>query len=510
MHHPFANASSSPPASSSSTSSSASQTPPVSHDMASVELCIRYFADTRTIMTQLYKIPEGTYSEEGPGAAVFTVSHKNDKNQNLEGVQVVRRSTECDTKKLEAMAEKGRSEVAYELEKLPQVIADLDSDIHDLGAKLEQPNRSDRKFLLDRLFQCHMLKGKHSKKLEELRALREAKLSVEVDRIYTRMQLRSENMVKRAEKEVQAVALHNQRVFVVGGASGSGRAALNSVEYLDAGRSEDGWRSDIDPLSCERLGGAATVLKGKLYVVGGSDLQSIWDNAECFSPQTGSWDKLPKMATKRVKCAASFLNGKLWVLGGSDETFSALSSVEVFDDVAKSWSLSTAMNTKRSGVAAAVCNGYLYAIGGHNGETSLSTVERFDLSRNVWEAVAAMNSKRKNCAAAVLNGKLWVMGGSSRDDVSVAEGDDHLEGYSLDTVERFDLRNNRWDFVAPMHFKRTGCAAAVLNGTLYVMGGSDAPNSYLATCERFNLERNDWEAVASMAMGRNFCASAVL
>eukprot|EP00457_Paulinella_chromatophora_P000411 gb/GEZN01000411.1/.p1 GENE.gb/GEZN01000411.1/~~gb/GEZN01000411.1/.p1 ORF type:complete len:1484 (+),score=321.21 gb/GEZN01000411.1/:82-4533(+) len=138
----------------------------------------------------------------------------------------------------------------------------------------------------------------------------------------------------------------------------------------------------------------------------------------------------------------------------------------------------------------------MYVLGGDDGTALLSSVERYDAQGSGWELMAPMIFKRAGCAAAVLNGQLHVMGG-------------HDGSMWLSSVEHFDHTRNQWVVMTPMQFRRQHCAAVVLNGQMYVLGGVDGV-SYLSSAERYNAVRNRWELIAQMTSKRVGCAAAVL
>ncbi|KAK6035827.1 kelch repeat protein [Cooperia oncophora] len=77
------------------------------------------------------------------------------------------------------------------------------------------------------------------------------------------------------------------------------------------------------------------------------------------------------------------------------------------------------MGTPRYAHSVSVLDGYLYAIGGHDGKSSVNTVERFDPRTGRWEFVRPMSTCRRYLGSAVLDGHLLLQqrGGdkSSRD-----------------------------------------------------------------------------------------------
>ncbi|KIH55581.1 BTB/POZ domain protein [Ancylostoma duodenale] len=98
---------------------------------------------------------------------------------------------------------------------------------------------------------------------------------------------------------------------------------------------------------------------------------------------------------------------------------------KVFNPEQKKWTATAAMSTFRVGAAVAVLDGYLYVLsvnpcrtavsvmGGSDGNSALSSVERFSPDKGVWEKVVAMQSQRLHAGAAVLNGKIYVCGGTA-------------------------------------------------------------------------------------------------
>ena len=107
------------------------------------------------------------------------------------------------------------------------------------------------------------------------------------------------------------------------------------------------------------------------------------------------------------------------------------------------------MNIQRLGVAVGVINGQLYAVGGSNGTCPLNTVERFLL---LPPSLPFSPFTKAN--------------------------------ESLFCVCRYDPRENKWTYIAPMQVKRKHLGVAVSNGCLYSVGGRD--ESYeLSSVERY-------------------------
>ena len=68
---------------------------------------------------------------------------------------------------------------------------------------------------------------------------------------------------------------------------------------------------------------------------------------------------------------------------------------------------------------------------------------------------------RSGSAACVLNGQIYVVGGW------------HASTENTDKVERYDVTKNQWVPLAAMNERRYRPGIAVVNGRIYVMGGEE-------------------------------------
>merc|ERR1719353_666229 len=101
-----------------------------------------------------------------------------------------------------------------------------------------------------------------------------------------------------------------------------------------------------------------------LYVCGGGCGVTV-DHVERFDPRTSHWELLPPMHIPRRACALASAGGKLYVMGGVDvqrvEAARALHkcSPECFDPVMGTWKLLSPMSRPHTHAAAACVCGRL-------------------------------------------------------------------------------------------------------------------------------------------------------
>ncbi|KAL3205156.1 hypothetical protein MRX96_040877 [Rhipicephalus microplus] len=287
-------------------------------------------------------------------------------------------------------------------------------------------------------------------------------------------------------------------LFAVGG--GSLFAIHSECEYYNP--RTDRW-SSFAPTVHRRSRAGITALNRMLYAIGGFDGTRDLSSVECYDPVRNTWSLLPGLGSRRSCLGVGALRGLIYVAGGYDGT-SCLSSVEQFDPLVGAWTSVAAMEYRRRYCRLAVLEDCLYAVGGHDGANYQSSVERLDPREGRWRLLPSMHSRRNSCGVAVLDRSLYAVGGN---DGSLC----------LSSAERFDLTANMWDHVGSMHSRRQvqhPCfndthEVVQADGYLYAVGGNDGSSS-LNTVERYDPRHNKWMLVTAMMLRRSSVGAAVL
>lgn len=130
------------------------------------------------------------------------------------------------------------------------------------------------------------------------------------------------------------------------------------------------------------------------------------------------------------------------------------------DAEAAEWTFAESMSQRRSYIAAAEIGGQIYAAGGMVGETGrpLDLLARYDPAADSWETLRRLPEAVRAGAAAAVDGTLYVIGGTT------AEG-------NSDVVYAYDPETNEWSERAPLPEPRFNHAALELGGKVYVLGG---------------------------------------
>ena len=137
----------------------------------------------------------------------------------------------------------------------------------------------------------------------------------------------------------------------------------------------------------------------------------------------------------------------------------------------ENWQRITQLPTKRNSFATAVVDDKVYLIGGSlsinfDGPFGLSTVEAYETQTNTWQKVADMPTPRNYPEAAVVDGIIYVFGGSSAKDRKIVNMKLPVR------VDAYDPEADIWTRKKDMPVSRINFELGVAAGKVYLIGGS--------------------------------------
>jgi len=234
----------------------------------------------------------------------------------------------------------------------------------------------------------------------------------------------------------------------------------------------------------------SSVVSNKIYVIGGLDKSTLDNKLEVYDPSTDSWSTPTTTGTLTGRWGASscVVDGKIYVMGGFNSAKGGVLNVlEVFDPVANTWSVPSIKGifTGRDDFAASVVGGKIYTFGGSGvaQNSIVSAVDVYDPAANTWSTLTTTGTftPRWGPTSAIVNGKIYVIGGS----------DQHGE---LNTVEVFDPATNSWSTpqTTGTFTARYSLTSSTLDGKIYALGGSTSNADALNTLEVFDPVTNVW------------------
>ena len=222
------------------------------------------------------------------------------------------------------------------------------------------------------------------------------------------------------------------------------------------------------------------------------------------------WQKVSKLPTLRFAKATAVVDDQIYLIGGfnRDENLGgsapALSRVDVYDALTNTWHTAAGMLTPRIGARAAVFSTDIYVFGGYirmalrnelrKKTVYTKTVEVYDTRTDTWIKKRDMPTLRRNFGTAVVDGKIYIIGGS-------VHNKELGKQVSTGRVEVYDPLTDRWEKRADMPTKRGYINVAVVDGKIYVMGGHvllDFVDHFSKRIEEYNPKSNSWRRLPDL------------
>jgi hypothetical protein len=280
---------------------------------------------------------------------------------------------------------------------------------------------------------------------------------------------------------------------------------------------EDSWTT-MEPMQQARSGLGVAAVNGKIYAIGGSNasgfMPSIGGSAvlgnsdiggfvgtnEEYDPATDTWTYKASMPTPRIVFATAVYQNKIYCIGG--KTSDGYTGVnEVYDPATDTWETKTSMPTARGWLTANVVNNKIFVI-------SKTVNEVYDPATDTWITESSPETTSPwGITSAVFGNKIYVIG-SSHLQIYDTEADTWSYGASppssvsgagsaaattgvlapeqiyvigvplvlnpgdpIYSNQAYDPEEDNWTVAADLPTRRFNFGAAVINDTLYVIGG---------------------------------------
>lgn len=214
----------------------------------------------------------------------------------------------------------------------------------------------------------------------------------------------------------------------------------------------------------------AIVINGEAWIFGGyvgKDPGPSTKKVYIYNPNSNSWRRGPDMPFSRGAAAAARVGDKVYVFGGRDlsRTYDVRQTFE-YNIKSGAWSIKADMPNPRNHIAGAAVNGKVYAIGGQHGEArdavNQRSVHRYDPSSNTWTSVASLPFAVSHNFASTFEyqGRIIMVGGETSHNVATSK------------VLLYEPWRNAWRSLTGLPEERRASQAGIINGKLYVAGGS--------------------------------------
>jgi N-acetylneuraminic acid mutarotase len=248
---------------------------------------------------------------------------------------------------------------------------------------------------------------------------------------------------------------------------------------------------------------AVVALDGEVWVMGGfDDVGEVVDIIEIFDPTAGTWRAGPALPMPMHHANAVVVQDRLLLLGFL-QGLSFEARGETFAWSGESWSSLAPLPLPRARGASAIgaIDAGAIVCGGFRGG-AVPDCDRYDASTDTWEPLLDLPAIRDHVVGGVVDDRFFVVGG--REGTIASIGGDVWE---LDpAASAFIPRRS-------METPRAGCAAAVLDGRIFVAGGEGNPDDVsgvFAQLEVYDPSDDTWSQLPPMPTPRHGTGAAAV
>jgi N-acetylneuraminic acid mutarotase len=218
------------------------------------------------------------------------------------------------------------------------------------------------------------------------------------------------------------------------------------------------------PVATDHTAAAAT--EAGIFIFGGTFAVPS-TRAYRFDLARATWDPVMALPEPRAAAGAAFLDGRVYLVGGFGSDRKELVPAYSYDPSSDRWERIPDLPTPREHLAVVAYRGSICALGGHFGQADQTAiVECYDPSSRRWSSLPSLIHPTSDFAAVVSGTEIWTVG---------------------DYVQVFD--GSRWWIGPQLGTPRFGVAAAVLDHTLYVIGGAARTPASAGMVESLDLPK---------------------
>lgn len=295
------------------------------------------------------------------------------------------------------------------------------------------------------------------------------------------------------------------------------------AEMSPARGAENSWATKTS-MQVSRTGAGTAAVNGIVYVMGGSQRYNVTGNefsyrsinaTEAYNPMTDIWSQKAPMPTSRDSFGTAAYQNRIFCIGGKSaskiEATNCTGANEVYDTETNSWETRNPMPTPRYGLQANEVDGKIYLIGGWIqpesstiAETS-KKVEIYDPATDTWSNGSQIPTAVAGYSSAIVDGKIYVISGEASGSIKT------------NLTQVYDPETDKWSSGLPIPMSVSSAAAGAVTGAdvataIYVIGGSNAvyPLNGQFANQVFFLETNSWAEAAPMPVDRAGLALAVV
>jgi len=250
---------------------------------------------------------------------------------------------------------------------------------------------------------------------------------------------------------------------------------------------------------------AGFVKAGNLfYLLGGRGL----DPVGIYDPETSTWTEGAAPPFEIHHFQPVVINGEIWVAGAMVGNFPrevGLDRILIYNPVSDSWrdGPSIPESRQRGSCGVVYHGGCLYMLSGvTDGHRSgwVTWADRYDVATGIWTELPDAPTARDHFQSVLSDNKIWNAAGRQ-------SGRDGVFGFTIETVDYFDLKTETWSTLPEsgnIPTQRAGNMAINYGGLVLVLGGETiTQNDAHDEVEALNPWTKEWSSFEGMATGRH-------
>jgi N-acetylneuraminic acid mutarotase len=221
--------------------------------------------------------------------------------------------------------------------------------------------------------------------------------------------------------------------------------------------------------------GASAVLNNKLYAFGGffDSTFNPTTRSDRFDPVKNQWKQVRSMPEAITHAPTIVINNEAWLFGGyvGKDPGPATAKVYVYNPISDTWRRGPDMPAARGAAAAARVGDFVYVFGGRNLNRIAEVAQAFALHipSGTWSTRANMPNPRNHLAGVAVGGLVYAVGGQLNEASNAI---------NQRTVSRYNPASDTWTAAADLPFARSHNVASTFSfkGRIVVAGGETAHN----------------------------------
>jgi len=281
------------------------------------------------------------------------------------------------------------------------------------------------------------------------------------------------------------VTVANGKIYAIGGSTESGQWTISNGFIGTVTGGFVGTNEEYDPatdtwtlkkpMPTPRAGFAIAAYQNKIYCIGGlTSNGSVTGVNEIYDPATDMWETKAPMPAATWQVKANVVNGKIYVIDYSGTNY-------VYDPASDSWTIKAKapMTIWGTDYVSAVVDGKIYVIGGISKSQDFILNQIYDAEADKWSLGAPPPS-----SVGVGGGGVGAAGATTGEMAPkriyvLANIAYFIENKPPDSNRIYDPASDSWTFGASMPTIRVNFGVAVVNDTLYAIGGGRSDNAII-------------------------------